>query len=183
MRTVFTFRPVLARRVRIVIHSCNGGQPRLEEIEVFGSAEAIPETKVGRLSPDAQRSNGASAYVSELWKAILGEEHAWQKAFGYADIEFRLRVSNPIYPEHRSPAHVEDDLLPLPTLATIPKLDAQADDPAWEGASKGMVRVCRIAGWDEGPLVEQTVEACAVTTSIWPSRPTVSYRPILRWQG
>jgi len=159
MRTVFTFRPVQARRVRIVIQTSSGGQPRLEEIEVFGSEEPIPEAKVGKLSQDEQRTDGVSAYAAQLRLSILGEEHAWLKTFGYADIEYRLRVSNPTYPEHRFSAHAEDDLLPLPTLSASPKLDGLAGDPAWESTSRGVARVCRIADWEAGPLIEQAVEA------------------------
>ena len=167
VRTVFTFRPVQARRVRVTIQSANSGQPRLDEIEVFGSPDKIPETKVGALSPNAQFTDGLHNYDAQLRRAILGEEHAWLKAYGYADIEYRLRVSNVNYPEHRFPSHVEDDVLPLPTLATIPKLDGQADDPAWEGASKGMARVCQIADWEAGPLVEQAVEAGVCSNDLY----------------
>jgi len=167
MRTVFTFRPVEARRVRVVLQACNGGEPRLDEIEVFGSEEPLSETKVGRLSPDARRADSVSAYTEQLRLAILGEEHAWLKTSGHADVEHRLRVSNPNYPEHRSPAHAKDDLLPLPPLSAIPKLDGRRDDAAWDGASRGVARVCRIADWESGPLVEQAVEAGVCSNTLF----------------
>ena len=156
-RAVFTFRPVQARRVRIAIQSANSDNPRLDEIEVFGSPEAIPDEKVGALSPNAQPPDGLSDFSAQLSPAILGEEHAWLKAYGYADIERRLRLT--AYPEKKYPKHADDDLLPLPTLPVAPKLDGQPDDPAWQAASRGVARVCHLAGWQKLPLVEQAVEA------------------------
>ena len=98
-----------------------------------------------------------SDYREQLRLAILGEEHAWLKTYGYADIQQNLRITP--YPERKYPKHAEDDLLPLPALSASPKLDGRPDDPAWQSASRGVVRVCHIAGWQEGPLVEQAVEA------------------------
>lgn len=115
-------------------------------------------TKVPNAPPlaGAKVQSEPSAYLEQLRLAILGEEHAWLKTYGYADIERRLRVTP--YPERKYANHAEDDLLP-PPLATVPKLDGQPGDPAWQGASRGVVRVAGIAGWQEGPLVEQPVEA------------------------
>jgi len=98
-----------------------------------------------------------SGYPEQLRLAILGEEHAWLKTYGYADIQKNLRITP--YPERKYPKHAEDDLLPLPALLAAPKLDGQPDDPAWQAASRGVVRVSDIAGWPQGPLVEQSVEA------------------------
>ena len=156
-RTVFTFRPAEARRVRIVLQSSNYDLPRLEEIEVFGSPDAIPEAKVGALSPNAQQAEGLTDFAAQLRLAILGEEHAWLKAYGYADIERGLRLTP--YPEKKYPKHADDDLLPLPTLPAAPKLDGQPDDPAWQAASRGVARVGHVAGWQNAPLAEQAVEA------------------------
>jgi hypothetical protein len=175
VRTAFTFTPVQASRVRVAIQSSNGGQPRLDELEVFGSQSAIPEEKVGTLSPNAQRTGGPADRTAQLRLAILGEEHAWLKAYGYADVEYRLRRTP--YPEKRQPRHADDDRLPLPTLTAAPKLDGQPNDPAWKTASRGVARVCAIGDWDAGPLVEHAVEAgvcgndlyLAVTANRFPS--------------
>ncbi len=96
-------------------------------------------------------------YRGQLQMAILGEEHAWLKTSGYADVERRLRITP--YPERKHPKHAADDMLPLPLMPVAPKLDASTDDPAWQAASRGVVRVANIVGWSEGPLVEQAVEA------------------------
>ena len=154
------------------IQGCTGGQPRLDELEVFGSADAIPAEKVGALSPSAQ-PGGTSDFETLLRFAVLGEEHAWLKASGYADIERRLRVTP--YPEKRFPRHVDDDLLPLPTLPAPPRLDGAVDDVRWRAASRGVARVCKIDDWDAGPLAGQAVEAgvcdgdlyVAVTADRW----------------
>ncbi len=165
LRSEFTFRPVRARRLRIAIQSCSGGEPRLDEVEVFGAAEALPESKVGALSPDARLNGGASDYTAQLRRAVLGEEHAWLKTYGYADVEYRLR--NTPYPERRHPQHTRDDLLPLPVLTAEPALDGQPDDAAWGGASRGVARVCQIASWETGPLVAQAVEAGVYGTNLF----------------
>jgi len=157
VRTAFTFKPVQARRVRVAIQSANYGNPRLEEIEVFGSPDAIPEAKVGALSPDARQNGNMGDFAVQLQQSILGEELAWLKANGYADIEQRLRITS--YPERKYPKHADDDFLPLPALPAAPKLDGPSSDPAWNAASRGVVRVGNIANWKDGALVEQAVEA------------------------
>ena len=181
-RTEFSFRPVRARRFRVAIQADTGGEPRLDELEVFGSAEAIPDDKVGALSPDARANGGLSDYASLLRLAVLGEEHAWLKTYGYGDVEYRLRRTP--YPEKRAPRHQADDLLPLPTLTAEPRLDGAADDAAWDGASRGVARsgasrhgttVARRAG--------RSRPACPGPTCIWPSRPTVFSRRISRWSA
>ncbi len=157
MRTEFTFRPVQARRLRVVLPPCSGGQPRLDEIEVFGSPDPIAPEKVGRLSPCAPQTGGGTCGAAQLRLALLGEEHAWLKTYGYADIERRLRETP--YPERRYPKHAADDVLPLPSLTDAPPLDGNPGSPAWLATSRGVLRVCRIADWEQGPLVEQAVEA------------------------
>ena len=164
-RTEFTFTPAPARRVRILIPSCNSGQPRLDEIEVFGSEEVIPEAKVGSLSPDVRQMDSRSGYSAQRRAAILEEEHAWLKTYGRVDIQQTLRAMN--YSERKYPNHAEDDLLPLPPLAAEPKLNGQADDPAWQGASKGTARVCHVADWEAGPLVEHSVEAGTCSSNLY----------------
>jgi len=156
-RNTFTFTPVKARCVRIVIESVNSGDPRLEEIEVFGSKAPIPDEKIGKLSPQSRSSGGQGDFNQQLRMAILGEEHDWLKTAGHADIEYRLRRTP--YPERRFPAHAAADILPLPTLSAAPKLDVTAKDPLWQETSRGVVRVCSIDKWEDGPLVEYTVEA------------------------
>ncbi|MDA3924437.1 MAG: discoidin domain-containing protein [Kiritimatiellae bacterium] len=162
--TAFTFPPAEAKRIRINIRSCNNSQPRIEEIGVFGSTGPITTQQVGSLSIDA-RNSGTSDYAAQLRMAILGEEHAWLKTYGIADVEYRLRRTP--YPEKRMPRHADDDLLPLPTLTTAPKLDGQPDDPAWQAASRGVARVCHIDSWENGPLVEQAVEAGICGTNLY----------------
>ena len=117
------------------------------------------------LKADAQLNGGVSDYNVLLRRAILGEEHAWLKTYGYADVQHRLR--NTPYPERRHPRHNRDDLLPLPTLAAEPKLDGHPDDAAWSGTSRGVARVCQIAGWETGPLIEQAVEAGVFGTNLY----------------
>lgn len=119
--------------------------------------DRVPKPPAAPAVAGLDAENNSAGYEAQLRLAILGEEHAWLKTYGYADIEKRLRVTP--YPERKYARHAEDDLLPLPVLSTAPKLDGQPDDPAWQGASRGVVRVASIAGWREGPLVEQSVEA------------------------
>ncbi|MHC4180352.1 MAG: hypothetical protein ACYSWU_22850, partial [Planctomycetota bacterium] len=89
--------------------------------------------------------------------AILGEEHAWLKTYGRADLSPRLVPYNGRVKEY--PRHVGDDLLPLPPLASVPKLDGKLDDPCWAGGSRGVVRVAWPYDFEQGPLVEYAVTA------------------------
>ena len=164
-RNTFTFTPVKARQVRIVIESSNSGNPRLEEIEVFGSKEPISKDKVGKLSPQASSGDEIRDFNKQLQMAILGVEHAWLKTAGHADIEYRLRRTP--YPEKRFPAHAAADTLPLPSLSAAPKLETAAKDPIWQEASRGVVRVCSIDKWAESPLVEYTVEAATHSSDLY----------------
>jgi hypothetical protein len=183
-RTEFTFPPVRARRFRVVVQADTGGEPRLEEVEVFGSAEAIPDAQVGAFSQDARTNGGSSDYASLLQLAILGEEHAWLKTYGYGDVAYRLRRTP--YPEKREPRHQADDLLPLPMLTSEPQLSGRTDDAAWDGASRGVARVCHIATWPtetarrtggRGPAVFES------PTCISPSPRTAFSRPTSPWSA
>ena len=93
----------------------------------------------------------------QLEYAFLGEEHAWLKAYGRADLAQRL-LHTP-YPEKRYPPHVGADRLPLAPLAGEPKLDGILDDACWTGASRGVVRVADPYDFDAGPLVTCAVRA------------------------
>jgi hypothetical protein len=135
--TAFTFPPAEAKRIRINIRSCNNSQPRIEEIGVFGSTGPITTQQVGSLSIDA-RNSGTSDYAAQLRMAILGEEHAWLKTYGIADVEYRLRRTP--YPEKRMPRHADDDLLPLPTLTTAPMILPGRPHPAVLPASAILIR-------------------------------------------
>lgn len=89
--------------------------------------------------------------------AVLGEEHAWLKTYGRADLSPRLVPYNGRVKEY--PRHVGDDLLPLPPLASAPQLDGDLDDPCWAGASRGVVRVAWPYDFEQGPLIEYAVTA------------------------
>lgn len=88
--------------------------------------------------------------------AVLGEEHAWLKTHGRADLDRRLtgyiRVKN-------YPRHVGDDRLPLPPLSSLPKLDGKITEPCWDETSRGVVRVAWPYEFDGGPLVEYALRA------------------------
>ena len=82
--------------------------------------------------------------------AFLGEEHAWLKTYGRADISPRLVPYNGRVKEY--PRHVGDDRLPLAPLSSRPKLDGNLDDACWSAASRGVVRVASPDDFDRGPL-------------------------------
>jgi hypothetical protein len=131
---------------------CAAGIDRMHPDSTFLAKVPNPPPLVG-----TDIKNDLAGYTGQLRQAILGEEHAWLKTYGFADIQKGLRITP--YPERKYPKHAEDDLLPLPAMPTAPKLDGQPDDAAWQAASRGVVRVSDIAGWRQGPLVEQSVEA------------------------
>ncbi len=87
--------------------------------------------------------------------AVLGEEHAWLKTFGRADLNPALVPYNGRVKEY--PRHAGDDRLPLPTLDAAPRLDADLSDPSWRGASRGVSRVAWPYDFDSGPLVTHAV--------------------------
>lgn len=152
VRTEFAFQPVRARWVRVAIAATAGGQVRIDELEVYGDREPLDPARTGPLPPHpparGERDDGA------LRDAFLAEEYAWLKTYGRADLDPRLtdyvRVWN--YPEH-----VPDDRLPLGPLASEPLLDGRLDDPAWRGASRGVVRVAYPERFERSPLVEQAL--------------------------
>ncbi|MCL1922220.1 MAG: discoidin domain-containing protein, partial [Kiritimatiellaeota bacterium] len=147
-RTVFTFSPVRARYVRVVIKATSGSEPRIDELEIFGASEPLSAEQVGAVTPSTL---DRARMDDQIKLAILGEEHAWLKMAGHADVEYGLRHTP--YPERRHPAHQPDDVLPLPTLAEAPQGEG------WEQASRGTVRVVKIGAWEQGPLHVQHVEA------------------------
>ena len=155
VRTDFWFRPVTARWVRIAIAAASGGEARIDEFEVYGQKDAIAPGKVASLL--AAGTTSRETYEAQLKYAFLGEEHAWLKIFGWADLDPALVPYNGRVKEY--PRHVEDDSLPLPPLPSVPMLDGKLDDACWEGASAGCVRVAYPYDFERGPLVEQTVMA------------------------
>ena len=152
-RTECKFRPVQARYVRVAIESTAGGEARLDEVEVYGSREDIPLDRIGPLSPAAEAVDERAL----LEYAFLGEEHAWLKTYGRADLDPSLVPYNGRVTEY--PRHVGDDRLPLPPLGSAPQLDGVLDDAAWQQASRGVARVARPDDFAEGPLVEHAVQA------------------------
>ena len=136
LREAFTFGPVAARWVRIVITAANIRTARIDEIEVFGQAGPIALDRIGPLTPPV---TGQPAMDLMLLDAFLGEEHAWLKTYGRADISPRLVPYNGRVKEY--PRHVGDDRAPLPPLSSAPVIDGNFDDACWQEASKGAVRV------------------------------------------
>ncbi len=149
------FQPVRARWIRVAIAETNGTNARIDEIEVFGQAEPIPAEKVKGLDAKVVVDTDTSL-ESKLRDAFLGEEHAWLKTHGRADLSPRLVPYNGRVKEY--PRHVADDRLPLPWLAAAPQLDGKLDDACYTGASRGVGRVAYPYDFERGPLV-----ACAAT--------------------
>jgi hypothetical protein len=146
-------RPVRARRVRIRIQRARGGMPRIDEIEIFGQADPIPADKHAPPTESSQ-ANGKDAMLQQ---AFLGEEHAWLKVAGHADLSSRLVPYNGRVKEY--PHHAPPDILPLPTLPDLPELDGKLNDDCWERSSRGVARVAFPYDFDLGPLVETSVQA------------------------
>ena len=65
------------------------------------------------------------------------------------------------------PRHVGDDELPLAALGEPPQLDGKLSDRCWSGASRGVVRVARLAGFERGPLVSYAVQAGVVQDQLY----------------
>ena len=154
-RTSFRFAPVQARWVRVAIEASNQDQVRIDELEVFGQKDPIPPEKVRTEATVASQPATESREMLEY--AFLGEEHAWLKAFGRADLSPRLVPYNGRVKEY--PRHVGDDRLPLAGLSSVPVLDARLDDPAWQEASRGVTRVADPYDFAQGPLVSSAVWA------------------------
>jgi hypothetical protein len=157
-RTEFKFKPVPARYVRVAIAGANSGSAaRIDELEVYGQKESIPLEKIGPLPKKPVLAQDESQAEQALRFAFLGEEHAWLKTYGRADLSKRLVPYNGRVKNY--PRHVGDDRLPLPPLAAAPTLDGQLDDDAWQQASRGVARVAHPYDWETGPLAEYAVRA------------------------
>jgi len=154
-RTEFRFKPVQARWVRVALDAANQSQCRLDEIEVYGQKDRLPLDKLGPL-PDHPSGVPLRDYERQLRVAFLGEEYAWLKTYGRADMDPRLTEYVRVW---EYPRHVGDDQLPLPPLPSAPKLDGQLDDACWQAASCGVVRVALPADFERSPLVDQVVHA------------------------
>ena len=153
-RTPFKFEPVQARWVRIAISAANSTGVRIDELEVYGQKAPIPLDKIGPL-PEPVEAEGDNEKL--LKYCFLGEEHAWLKTYGHADLSPRLVPYNGRVKEY--PRHIGDDRVPLPPLASAPKLDGKLDDPCWGRASRGVARVAWPYDFELGPLVEHVVLA------------------------
>jgi hypothetical protein len=142
----------------VAVDAAHGGNVRIDELEVYGQKEPIPLNRIGPL-PDADASVARSSADIErdLWQALVGEEHAWLKTYGRADLSPRLVPYNGRVKEY--PRHVGDDCLPLPPLASEPNLDGKVDDPCWSQASRGVVRVAWPFESEQSPLVTYSATA------------------------
>jgi hypothetical protein len=154
-RQAFKFKPVQARWVRIAVDASNANQARIDEIEIFGQKEPIPLEKIGPLPQTNVLAQSGADGERMLRYAIIGEEHAWLKTYGRADISPRLVPYNGRVKEY--PRHVGDDHLPLAPLAAAPTLDGKLDEACWDTASRGVVRVAWPYEFEKGPLVEYAV--------------------------
>lgn len=148
------------RIARFEVHllDTGGNWTRVRDEELFyADPEAIPPPAPAPALPEPVTLDTGGVDPT-LLEAFLYEEYAWLKAFGRAD--FDPGLSAPRYKMERpGPRHVGDDTLPLPVLAAPPVLDGRLDDPAWDGASRGAVRVASLDGFAHAPLVEQSVFA------------------------
>jgi Hydrazine synthase alpha subunit middle domain/F5/8 type C domain len=177
-RTEFKFKPVRARYVRVTIQKTNSNSAaRIDELEVYGREKEITLAEIGPIGtfapeptqltkPAIAKKVDRTEAEKELRLAIVGEEHAWLKAHGQADIPPVLTRPN-IYPERVFPLRADPDWLPLPSVGTAPKLDGRLNDPAWQSASRATVRVAAPAGFDVSPLVVQTVRAMVVGPDLY----------------
>lgn len=160
-RQAFRFQPVQARWVRIAVEASARDQVRIDEIEVFGQKDAIPTERIGPIllakKPALAESGTDMASPRLLRQAFLGEEHAWLKTYGRADLDRRLTETP--YREKRYPSYVGEDRLPLGPLSGLPQWDGRLDDSCWNEASRGEVRVARPDDFEQGPLVTTTVWA------------------------
>ena len=96
-------------------------------------------------------------HEDQLRHAFLGEEHAWLKTYGRADISPALVPYNGRVKEY--PRHVGDDRLPLPPLASAPVIDGCRDDACWQEASQGVARVAFPYDIEMAPLIEHRLNA------------------------
>jgi len=144
--------PLQAQRLRIRILSAKG-MPRIDEIEIFGQADPIPTKQQGAPTASTMAAKGDEV----LHHAFLGEEHAWLKVAGHADLSSRLVPYNGRVKEY--PRRAPEDVLPLPTLTGRPVLDGALGDAWWQKASRGIARVAWPYDFELGPLVETSVQA------------------------
>ncbi|MBN2294182.1 MAG: discoidin domain-containing protein [Pirellulales bacterium] len=147
-RTDFSFKPVRARWVRVAIAETNHDSARIDELEIFGQKDEIP---LAKLEPAASPKEE----ISE--QALMGEEHAWLKTYGRADLSPRLVPYNGRVKEY--PRRAGNDSLPLTQLIGEPKLDGKLDDACWKTASRGVGRVVWPFDYATGPLIETAVWA------------------------
>jgi len=156
-RTEFVFRPVRARWVRVAIEATTGGEARIDEFEIYGQKADIPPAEVESLLTPQEEPGGFSAL---LRYAFLGEEHAWLKTYGRADLDPTLVPYDGRVQEY--PRHVGEDRLPLPPLSAAPKIDGVLDESCWAGASRGAVQVAAPEEFERGPMV-----TCSATAGVW----------------
>lgn len=125
------------------------------KVKHASGADAIPGPP-----PSPYQAKAAAPLDSQdeqLRYAFLGEEHAWLKTYGRADLSSALVPYNGRVKEY--PRHVGDDSLPLPELASAPELDGSLDDDCWSSASRGVVRVAFPYDFDLTPCVNHVVSA------------------------
>ncbi|MCX5769638.1 MAG: discoidin domain-containing protein [Candidatus Hydrogenedentes bacterium] len=126
------------------VKSVSAGVAGETALNIIPSSVDPPEPREFDLVTDPVRS------------AFLGEEHAWLRTFGRADLSPALVPYNGRVKEY--PRHVEDDVLPLPELSRAPRMNK----PRWlDEASRGVVRVADPLNWEQGPLAE--IEVWAAT--------------------
>jgi hypothetical protein len=89
--------------------------------------------------------------------AVTGEEHAWLKTYGRADISPALVPYNGRVEEY--PRHTGDDRIPLPPLPAPPRLDGSLEEAAWQTGSRGTARAAWPYDSDSSPLVETALTA------------------------
>lgn len=153
-RRVIAFEPVRARWVRVAVDE-TPEPPRIDELEVYGDADPIPQAVVQ--SALAAEGPSGLAYEELLKYAFVAEEHAWLKTYGYADLDPALVPYNGRVTQY--PRHVPDDLIPVPPLHSAPVIDGVLGQDEWTHASKGTVRVAYPDNFDAGALVEHHLRA------------------------
>jgi hypothetical protein len=161
VRVEHVFRPVLARRIRVLIEAARDGSCRLDELEVYGSPDPIPIQRIGKFD---EWPSGSDDALDAVHRAFFFEEYAWLKTFGRADLDPALTEYVRVW---KYPDHHGDDDLPLPAVAEPPALDGRLTDACWQASSRGTVRVASLDDEHAGPLVEQRVSACAYGDSYY----------------
>ena len=156
VRSEFKFKPVQARWVRVAIQGTNAMAGRIDELEVYGQKGSIPLDKIGTL-PKPKLAATMTDNDQLLKQMFVGEEHAWLKTYGRADLSPRLVPYNGRVKQY--PRHVGADRVPLPPLAAAPKLDGAFDDACWLTASRGVVQVANPYDFDKGAMAEHAVTA------------------------